>query len=301
LDLWDVSVDGEEGGLVDSAVSLALCAAFFFGLALVFAQFGLRSISPSHGALLTLPSMTVLLWALAPMYLDWRAAKLAGVEFFAVAGVLTPGLVTVLTHMANRRMGPAIAGALGNLAPLFAVPVAVILLGEIPDSRQALGMVIIVVGVALLSLTRTSLGKSWPFWAMGLPISAAAIRGLSQSVIKMGLTEWPSPFGALLIGYTVSSVVVTVSILLRRDWPSGLHREGILWFGGVAFANGAAMTTLYQALDNGPVILVAPLVATYPLVTLLLSAIIFRSAQFSLRLIIGVLLTVVGVTMLIGF
>lgn len=284
---------------MDGPVSLALCASFFFGLGLVFAQFGLRSISPSHGVLLTVPSMTLLLWALAPIFLDWRAATLVGVGSFVAAGVLTPGTVILLTHMANRRMGPTIAGALGNLAPLFAVPAAAILLGEIPSSLQGLGILIVVAGVVLLSLTRPGSGKPWPLWAAALPIGAAAIRGLAQSIIKVGLIQWPSPFSAVLIGYTVSSLVVTIAIVLRGDWPSVLDREGVLWFGGVALANGAAMVTLYQALDRGSVILVAPLVATYPLVTLLLTTIIFRSARLSHALVTGVLLTVLGVVMLI--
>jgi drug/metabolite transporter (DMT)-like permease len=287
--------------LVETAILWALCASVFFGLALVLAQFGLRSISPTHGALLTLPSMTALLWALAIVFLDWRAAELVGVGSFIAAGVLFPGIVTVLTHEANRRMGPTVAGALGNLAPLFAVPAAAILLGELPGTLQLFGILTIVVGIVLLSFTRrSSLATSWPFWVVVLPIGAAAIRGLSQSVIKLGLMHWPSPFGAVLLTYTASCLVVTAIVLLRGDWPSGFRREGVLWFGGVGLANGAAMVSLYQALDRGPVILVAPLVATYPLVTLALSAVIFRAPRRDPILVTGVLLTVIGVAMLIG-
>jgi drug/metabolite transporter (DMT)-like permease len=287
--------------LVETAILWALCASGFFGLALVLAQFGLRSISPTHGALLTLPSMTALLWALAIVFLDWRGAELVGVGSFIAAGVLFPGIVTVLTHEANRRMGPTVAGALGNLAPLFAVPAAAILLGELPRPLQLFGILTIVVGIVLLSFTRRgSLATSWPFWVVVLPIGAAAIRGLSQSVIKLGLMHWPSPFGAVLLTYTASCLVVTAIVLLRGDWPSRFRREGVLWFGGVGLANGAAMVSLYQALDRGPVILVAPLVATYPLVTLALSAVIFRAPRRDPILVTGVLLTVIGVAMLIG-
>ena len=287
--------------MVETAILWALCVSVFFGLALVLAQFGLRSISPTHGALLTLPSMTALLWALAIVFLDWRAAELVGVGSFIAAGVLFPGIVTVLTHEANRRMGPTVAGALGNLAPLFAVPAAAILLGEQPGTLQLFGILTIVVGIVLLSFTRrSSLATSWPFWVVVLPIGAAAIRGLSQSVIKLGLMHWPSPFGAVLLTYTASCLVVTAIVLLRGDWPSGFRREGVLWFGGVGLANGAAMVSLYQALDRGPVILVAPLVATYPLVTLALSAVIFRAPRRDPILVTGVLLTVIGVAMLIG-
>ncbi|HMF26392.1 MAG TPA: EamA family transporter [Pseudolabrys sp.] len=178
------------GGWVWSTVQfLWRCAPRFFGLGLVFAQFGLRSISPSHGVMLTVPSVTVLLWALVPIFLDWRAATLVSVGSFVAAGPLTPGTVILLTHMANRRMGPTIAGALGNLAPFFAVPAAAILLGEIPRSLQGLGILIVVVGVVLLPLTRPDSGKPWPLWAAALPIGAAAIRGLAQSIIIVGLIQ----------------------------------------------------------------------------------------------------------------
>ena len=111
--------------------------------------------------------------------------------------------------------------------------------------------------------------------------------------------HWPSPFGAILLTYTAACLVVTAIVLLRGDWPSGFRREGVLWFGGVGLANGAAMVSLYQALDRGPVILVAPLVATYPLVTLALSAVIFRAPRRDPILVTGVLLTVLGVATLI--
>jgi len=139
--------------------------------------------------MLTVPSVTVLLWALVPIFLDWRAATLVSVGSFVAAGPLTPGTVILLTHMANRRMGPTIAGALGNLAPLFAVPAAAILLGEIPTSLQGLGILIVVTGVVLLSLTRPGSGKPWPLWGAALPIGAAAIRGLAQSIIIVGLIQ----------------------------------------------------------------------------------------------------------------
>ena len=139
--------------------------------------------------MLTVPSVTVLLWALVPIFMDWRAATLVSVGSFVAAGPLTPGTVILLTHMANRRMGPTIAGALGNLAPFFAVPAAAILLGEIPRSLQGLGILIVVVGVVLLPLTRPDSGKPWPLWAAALPIGAAAIRGLAQSIIIVGLIQ----------------------------------------------------------------------------------------------------------------
>jgi drug/metabolite transporter (DMT)-like permease len=297
--IWRV-VTKEAAFLADSPVVLALCAAFFFGLALVLTQFGLRYMPPSRGALITLPAGAVVLWVLAAIFLDWREMDPHALAIFVAAGMIFPGIVTLLTYEANRQMGPAIAGALGNMAPVFAVPLAVVFLDEMPRLLQWAGIAIILVGVVILSLGRRGLATSWPYWAMALPVGAAAIRGVSQSIIKSGLTIWPSPLAAVLVGYTTSSVVVSIISFKRAGgWPSGFHRSGILWFGGVALCNAIAVFTMYGALRYGHVVLVSPLVATYPLVTLALSWLFLKTAEITVLVTLGVLVTVVGVAILV--
>jgi len=50
---------------------LALSASFFFGLALVLTQFGLRHVRPSEGSLVSIPFLALILWALAVFFLDF--------------------------------------------------------------------------------------------------------------------------------------------------------------------------------------------------------------------------------------
>jgi len=57
---------------------------------------------------------------------------------------------------------------------------------------------------------------------------------------------------------------------------------------------------LYAALANGPVALVAPLVATYPLVTIVGSILLDGKIEGGPRLAIGVALTVLGVVLLLA-
>jgi drug/metabolite transporter (DMT)-like permease len=129
------------------------------------------------------------------------------------------------------------------------------------------------------------------------PLGAAAIRGLVQPVTKLGLAVWPSPFAAGLIGYTMSSIVVATACWRLR--PSRWSGAGVLWFGCVGICNGAAVLAMYAALARGPVSLVAPLVAVYPLVTMVLSAVLFGLSQASAQLAGGVAAMVVGVVFLV--
>ncbi|HEX7968045.1 MAG TPA: DMT family transporter, partial [Stellaceae bacterium] len=189
---------------------------------------------------------------------------------------------------------------LGNLAPLFAIGLAALLFGEVPRPWQGAGIAAILVGIAALSTGRRWLDAPWPWWAMAFPLGAAFIRGVIQPVTKLGLAIWPSAFAAALIGYTVSSVVIGAAALGATAPRPGFRRRGVSWFACVGLCNGGAVLALYGALARGPVTLVSPLVATYPLVTLALGALLLRPATVDARIVGGIALTVAGVAMLIG-
>jgi drug/metabolite transporter (DMT)-like permease len=74
--------------------------------------------------------------------------------------------------------------------------------------------------------------------------------------------------------------------------------RGIYWFIAVGICNGLGMLAMYAALNCGQVSVVSPLVATYPLFTLALSAIFLREEKFGPRVLLGVALTVAGVLVL---
>ncbi len=253
------------------------------------------------GVLVSIPLLTVILWLIASVFLDFGAWNAEASAIFLGIGLIYPAFVTLLTYEANRIMGPGAAGALGNLAPLFAVAGAAILIGELPRMLQLIGILVIVVGVILLSMRGARASRAWPYWAIALPVAASAIRGIAQPVTKTGLALWPNPFAALLLGFTASAFVVAVASAIRnRGWPRGFTQKGVFWFGLVGLSNGMAVLCLYAALTNGSVVLVAPLTATYPLFTVVLSALLLQSEPLTVQTGAGVAITVVGVTMLFG-
>jgi drug/metabolite transporter (DMT)-like permease len=286
--------------MISATIALALAAAFFFGTALALTQLGLRDLSPLSGAAISIPSSALLFLCSAP-YVFGHGVVWSAVPIFAAVGLLFPAAVTLLTFESNRTLGPVIAGSLGNLAPLFAIVIAVVVLGETPRLVQVGGLVVIVAGVVTLSGARANDDGHWRSWHLALPLLAAAIRGIVQPTIKLGLEIWPSPFAAALIGYIVSSVVVVVAARLRTGrWLAHASMRGRLWFLAVGLCNGLAVLLMYAALARGSVTLVAPLVATYPLVTMLLSAWLFGQLELSPKRIGGATLTVVGVVLLLA-
>ena len=126
-------------------------------------------------------------------------------------------------------------------------------------------------------------------WAFALPIAAALLRGLVQPVVKLGLETWPDPFAAITIGYIVSASILLVLRVFLQDEERRLCLRGTLWFVAVGVCNGAANLAMYAALIRGSVTSVAPLVATYPLVTLVLDHMLRRERALNSATVMGVI------------
>ena len=186
------------------AWAFALGSASLFGLGLVITQFGLRDMTPALGATFSMPMAALVFWGSAPFLADFSGWDGDAVLLFAVVGIFFPGMITLLTFEANRMMGPYVSGAIGNLAPLFAVIAALVVLGEALDILQWLAVVAILGGVSAMSLRRQWDGGSWRRWVIALPLGAALCRGLGPvsltSPVVACYPVFTMIFGAILLG-----------------------------------------------------------------------------------------------------
>jgi drug/metabolite transporter (DMT)-like permease len=284
---------------MSSAAILALGAAFCFALALILTQFGLRTMPSWRSPLYSIGGALVVAWLAAILFVDWRSFNLDAALIFAAVGCIFPVVVSILAVRSNERLGPAVAGAVGNVTPIFAVLGAVLFLGERLGLLQLAGLAMVVGGVALLALRGGTGGRHWSVWVLGLPLAAALVRGAIQPAIKTGLALWPEPLAAAAIGYALSTVVI-VSLVGRRALREGpAIRSGVLWFLAVGFANGTATFLLYAALGLGSITVVAPLVALFPLMGVVMSWIFLRGEQLHAIGLLGIVISVAGVILLL--
>jgi len=207
--------------------------------------------------------------------------------------------VSILSVRSNEKLGPAVAGAVGNVTPVFAVLGAVLLLGERMGPGQAAGLAMVVGGVALLALRGGAGGRSWSIWVLGLPLAAALVRGAIQPAIKTGLVLWHEPLAAAAIGYTMSTIVILALVGRRALREGPADRRGLAWFLGVGMCNGTATFLLYAALGLGSIALVAPLVALFPLFAVGLSYFFLRGEQLHAVGLLGIVVSVAGVILLL--
>ena len=272
---------------------------FGFGAGFVLTQFGLRWMLPWLGVAISIPTSTLLFWCLAPFFVDPGDGNLKAAILFACVGLLFPGAAALLNFESNRRMGPNIAGALSSMAPVFAVLLAIVILGERVRGPQLVALAAIVVGISLMYRVRVNLSAR-SLWLMALPVASSGIRGVIQPVAKLGFAWWPNPIGAVVVSYTVSSAVLVVAALVRaRGTMPDIDYRGALWFAAVGLCNGLAVLSMYGALASGPVTVVSPLIAGYPLVTLLLSRVLLAKEEVNPQLIAGVAGVVSGIVLLL--
>jgi drug/metabolite transporter (DMT)-like permease len=243
-------------------------------------------------------TFSLIAWCvLSPWLLDVTAWHLGAALLFALVGLFYPGVVTLLTYESNRQLGPTLTGAVSCTAPLFAVLTAVLFLGERLTLPVALGGTVVILGLMLLT-ARAPL-RVRPGWRLALPLTGAVLRGVAQTLTKMGLVLWPSPFGAAFVGYSTSAALMWGTAAARREGGIRMAPAGLLWFAGVGTLNGAGVLLMYYALNVGTVTVVSPLVATYPLFTMLFSAIFLRTESLSAKAVAGVVLAVAGVAVIV--
>lgn len=285
---------------MSTVILLAVASAVVIGLGLALTQMGVRHLPPLRGACVSIPATALFFLVLAPMTVDFGAADAKAASLFALAGLLFPAAVTLMNYGATLRIGPSMTGALGNLAPLCAVFAAFVLLGETPRAGQLAAIAVILFGVALLFGNPFGRGGATIDWAVALPIAAAVIRGVVQPVVKLGLAAWPNPFAATLFAYVASSLVLVSAGLLREG--GNLYRfegRGWLWFPLVGICNGLGLLLIYAALARGPVAVVAPLAACYPVPTMIFSRYLVAREPLAPRMGFGVIVTVAGVVLLL--
>ncbi|WP_226581541.1 EamA family transporter [Acuticoccus sediminis] len=278
---------------------LAVAAAFSFALAMVLAPYALRGAGPLVGGAISVPTSAALFLLISPLTVDWSAWAMPGAAVFAATGALFPAAVTLLSFASNRHNGPNLTGALGNLTPLFAILIAAIVFGDVPRLSQMVGVCAIFGGLSLLAVERWRNVPRAALIFMALPILSAMVRGATQPAIKFGMESWPDPMAAVTIGYCVSALVLLTVRLAFAPRRVTLGRAAV-WYMVVGVANGVAVLLLYNALSRGPVTVVAPIVATYPIFTLALDRIIHRSRRVTVMTAAGVAISVCGIIVVLA-
>lgn len=278
-------------------IVLALFAAALFGAQGVLARRSLRYVDAQTGAMLTIVTATAVLWLLSPLHVKAAYWRSAAMWVFVVNGFVHPTLSLWLSFEATRRMGATVAATVAATTPLFATAGAVLALGERLTPTILLGTLGTVAGIIVFSWSRAG-ATPWRLSALIFPTGAAAARAFNQVWISFGLSMLPVPLFAATISFTMGCALSVFAYRVRHGaLPLRLPRRGVLWGVLSGLSVVMAVGAMYTALAIGQVVVVSPLINTYPLFTLMWAA-LFRQESLSRRIVLAVVLVVAGVALI---
>jgi drug/metabolite transporter (DMT)-like permease len=276
-----------------AGVALALASALLFGGMSIALGFSMRrSRDAMVGAVVTSFSGLVVCAAAALGGREWGGALWP----FMLAGRLAPGGAQLLFVLGVREAGPSRASVIAGAAPLVAVTIAILALGEPARLPLLAGAVLIVAGGLALVAERE---RPEHFRAIGLvyAFGCTVLFATRDNLVRhiAGTSAVPPQLAATATILSGAVLILAVFVLLRRERALGdIAREGrhfvvpgVLW--------GASYAFLFEAFYRSRVSIVSPLVATESLCAVLLAVLLLRRTELVGRhLLLGAALVVTG-------
>lgn len=275
---------------------LTLTAAAFFGMSANAVRAGLRHLDSRTGAIISIGATVGGYLLVSPLWMRFEDWANPGLLVFAGFGLLHPWLSRYMAYEANRRVGATVSATFEANSPLFTAALAIIFLGEQLTVLLAVGTLMTVAGIAWVYWNREVAASIMRVAAL-LAMGAMVLRGLLIFVTKIGLVMMPNPVMGAFAAYAVSLVCALAYHFARAGGGAiPLVRGGGSWFllTGVLTATGTFC--LFTALLHGQVVVVSPILASYPLFTML-TAWLLSTERLSRYAIGGIVLTVAGVAL----
>lgn len=275
----------------------ALTAAAFFGGSVLLARLGLRYVDAQTGSMISIMTTTGIYTCVAPFVVKAEYFRSPGIWIFLASGCIHPLISQAMSFEATRRVGATVSSTVGSTSPWFSSIAAVVLLGEKVTWPIVVGT-LATVGGAMVLTSRGRAPRAYPVGSLMYAFAAAIIRGTNFLTGKFGLQLLPVPFMAAWISFTVSCTGSVLVYRVRKGrLPFDLAWGGVKWFGLTGCCISAAIFCMYFALSGGSVVTIGPIVAAYPLVTLILT-LLLRQEILSWRVIVGTLIVVSGVVLI---
>jgi DME family drug/metabolite transporter len=281
-------------------ILFALIAALLFAVNFYVQRTGLKALNPITGAFISVATMAGMFWALSPFFLDPRWLLDPTIFYFLAAGLTFPAMGQFLQIKSVSVVGPAVTSAAGSLMPLFAALPAVIFLDESFGWQIASGFALMIFGVALTSLIGGKLSRSWPLWALLIPIGASASRGLVHPLTKTGMEIIQSPlFATMIMGSMSTLVLLAITLGSGKGATLKALPKGAWWFVLTGVINGTGILFVNMAVSMGDITRVSPFVSTTPIWVLLMGWAFFRVEKLGLIHLMAVILVVAGSALIV--
>ena len=278
---------------------IAIVSAMGWAIDSVLVRFGLRQSNIFAAMFVSYAVSITCMWGYLVTTTSLEFLKSPAMIYYLISGCLQPIFARALFYEGITRIGVARAGPLRGIEPLFAAAIAVIILNEHPSLQVYVGTILIVASLWLISGKQQHEAK-WRYLDALLPISAALISAISQTLRKQALKIVPDPFVAVAMVTTVSLILLLGFVLStgRRE-QLRMNRTSLLFFFASALVATSAQVANFIALGRGEMSVIIPLLNTTPLFSVFFSVIFLHNVEtVNLRIICGAILMVGGVVLI---
>lgn len=223
---------------------------------------------------------------------------------FAAAGIAGMFIARILMFTSIKRLGANLTSPVIASNALFATVFAVAFLGERPTLGHYIGIVLIVVGIAVVSwetatVTNTDQSIRQTGAKLLLPIAAAVCIGIEPIFVSTGLAEGTPVLPGLFV-MASSATICFVGYLVwtdSLDWIP-IRSSSTGWYTAAGVSTTIGFTAYFAALEIGSVALVMPLLQLTPLIVVVLSMLFLpqRLERVTWRVTASAAVVVIGAT-----
>lgn len=288
------------------AVAGGLLAALFWGLQPVVAKRGLSfGAGPMDVTTIVVTTGLVTLWtALAVLRGPTNAAPdlaPAGYAVFLLGGLVGSALGRIANYSGVNRVGASVNSAVIATNPLFATLLALIVLGERITPTQGLGVIVVVAGLATVTVAKGGDLTGWTYRDLLFSVTAALAYGSGSVIRRYGLTNTAAtPIDGVALNETAAFAGIIGYLVVRRGRVvPRVPLRAATYFVASGLFGVLGVLMVFVGLNNGPVAIVVTLAGTATLVTNALSYVLLGDLERVTRgVALGAILVVAGVALI---
>jgi drug/metabolite transporter (DMT)-like permease len=281
-----------------TGVLFACVAGVFFGAMNVTMRRGLARVADVDAGSAVIATVAFVLVAAAAVASgsDFDASELWP---FLLVGAFVPGLSQLLVVHAVHAAGASRAGILFGMAPLFSALIAIVAFGEPLRWPLAAGTLLVVGGGVALAWEGAR-PVDYRAYGAALAVTVAAAFGLRDNVARAVSEDVAAEPLAQSAAVLLGASFVLLANILRQTSALPRLQAAFAPFASSGVVTALAQATLFEALDRGRVTVVAPLVGTGVLWTVVFAALFLRRSELVGRRLVVVALLVVAGSALVG-
>lgn len=278
-----------------SPQALALVTSVSYAGALICSRLGLKYSTPTTVTLVSILVQNLVLWTAVFFLSGIPPVSWVSVTLFGIVGVFQLG-VRLLAYTGVLKIGASRSSALQSINPLISFTIAIVVLKESATVLTLAGTLLVVAGVVLVSWKAEQELLSFRWWHLLLPVGAAILSGVNHPIRRYALSLSNEPlFFSAFMGF-VTLIAFAGYMTISSQEPRLVWDRRALWpFVCTGIFETFSIFLIIKALSIGPVVVIAPIAATYPVWSLIGAKLFLKDVErIGLKAAVGILSVVAG-------